>query len=102
MPRRLRILISAYAYNPVRGSEEGVGRVNAVAKFSGVSVIVGETEKVDIEKAISKDPLKYAGIEFYYIPNMRWRRLEKIGLPSYLWTYRLWQKKAYRLAIELN
>ena len=104
MSDRLKVLVSAYACNPYHGSEEGVGWgwVNAIAEHHDVWVIVGDLHRADIEKAVAADPERYCNIEFHYVARTRWLTLEKVWQPAYLWTYRLWQRAAYRLACELH
>ncbi len=104
MNRRLKVLVSAYACNPGKGSEDGVGWgwVNAIARYHDLWVITGELHRADIEKEVSGNPERYQNIRFYYVPRTRWLKLEKVWPPAYLWTYRLWQRAAYRLGIKLH
>jgi glycosyltransferase involved in cell wall biosynthesis len=102
--RRLRVLISAYACNPYQGSEKGVGWgwVSAIARHHEVWVLTDEINKGDIEKKNAEDYKRYKNIHFHYVPRTRLLRLEKIWPPSYLWTYQMWQRDAYKLAVELH
>ena len=104
MTRRFKILVSAYACNPYKGSEEGVGWgwVNAIAKYHDLWVITGELHKKDIEKEIAKRPDLYKNICFHFLPRTRWLKLERLWPPAYLWTYRLWQREAYELGVNLH
>ena len=102
--KRLKVLISAYACNPYQGSEKGVGWgwINAIAKYHDLWVITGELHKKDIEKEIAKRPDLYNNIYFHFLPRTRWLKLERLWPPVYLWTYRLWQKRAYNLGVKLH
>ncbi|HEY1629034.1 MAG TPA: glycosyltransferase [Tepidisphaeraceae bacterium] len=113
MPRRLKILICAYACSPARGSEAGVGWgwVEAISKHHDVWVITGESEpfpdgiyryKNEIETELERRPELRERMQFHHIPKRRWMWLEKIWPPSYQWFYRPWQRRAYRLARQLD
>ncbi len=104
MRRRLKVLVSAYACNPYLGSEKGVGWgwVNAIGEHHDLWVLTGDIHKNDIEGEIATDRERYRNIRFYYIPRKRWLKLEKLWPPAYLWTYRLWQRAAYRLGAVLH
>ncbi len=104
MSRRLRIIVSAYACNPYQGSERGVGWgwVNAIAQHHELWVLTDEVHRADIEKKIADAPERYGNLHFHYAPRTRWLILEKIWPPSYLWTYQLWQKGAYKFAVKLH
>lgn len=111
--RRLRVLVSAYACNPYKGSEEGVGWgwVIAIAKHHDLWVIVAEYHRDDIERAVAANPDELGGIQFHYVPHKPWHYR-----PTKVWTriegsilkpimnraYRLWQSDAYRLGRELH
>lgn len=100
----LKILISAYACNPYKGSEYGVGWgwINCIATQCDLWVITDKNHEKDIKKEIEKYPDKYSRLQFHYIERKRFNYIEKIWPPSYLWTYRLWQKDAYKLGEKLN
>ena len=104
MTKRKRVLISAYACNPNKGSEAGVGWgwVNTIAKYHDLWVITGELHKDDIQKEITRRPDLYRNISFHFVPRTRWLTLEKIWPPAYLWSYRLWQREAYNLGVKLK
>ena len=104
MGRRLKILISAFACNPEKGSEHGVGWgwVTAVAGRHEVWAIVAGRDRAAIERAVAADPGRYENIHFSYV---RWwcpRWLDKLWPPTWLWCYRLWQRRAYRMARHLR
>lgn len=100
----LKILVSAYACSPRRGSEPGVGWqfVEAISKYHDVWVITEKEKfKAEIEEELNKRPELCERMTFQYIPKTRHRTLRKIWPPSYYWFYGKWQKKAYILARSL-
>ncbi len=105
MNRRLKILVSAYACSPIRGSEPGMGWgfVEAISKHHDLWVIT-EKEKFEseIEAEFERRPELRECLKFYYIAKTRYRILRKIWPPSYYWFYKTWQEKAFTLATELH
>ncbi len=105
MQRRLKILISAYACSPYRGSEPGMGWnfVYVISKYHEVHVITEEFKwKKDIDQKLDEEPTLRNNLKFYYIYKKRNKPLRKIWPPSYYWYYRQWQRKAYQLALTLD
>ena len=105
MPKKLKILVSAYACAPNKGSEPGMGWnfVKGLANFHELHVIV---EKRKWEKPILEYLKVYpelkANLRFHFIDKKRNKWLRKLWPPSYYWFYKKWQKKAYKLALELD
>lgn len=105
MHKKLKILVSAYACSPNRGSEPGMGWnfVLGLAEFHEVHVI---SEKLKWEKPVTaflkENPELAHRLKFYFIEKKRNKPLRKICPPSYYWYYRHWQQKAFRLARELD
>lgn len=109
-----RILISAYAVSPIRGSECAVGWeiTNGLSKYFDVTVLMcKETpsgknfyKEVDefyennkIEKTIKYSPIKYPKRSKIYT------KLHDIGFwPAFYWGYKSWQKEAFKVAIKLH
>lgn len=104
MKKRLKVLVSAYACGLHQGSEPSVGWgwVNAIVKYHDLWVITAESGKGDIEEAIARQPALYRNVHFHYIPRVRRLKMEKFWPPSYHWTYKLWQKAAYKMGCELH
>jgi len=104
MERRLKVLVAAYACSPCRGSEAGVGWgwVNAISRRHDLWVLTGDCNRADIEAHRDAHPEDCANVAFRYVPRTRWLTLEKLWEPSYLWTYRRWQRDAFRLAERLH
>lgn len=105
MRHRLKILVSAYACSPFRGSEPGVGWgfVSALARNHDLWVIVEEEKfKDDIERALNANPVLGKSVRFYFIHKKRNRWLRKIWPPSYYRYYRQWHRDALHLAESLH
>ena len=101
----MKVLISCYACSPVRGSEPGMGWgfVRALSALHDLHVIVEEEKfRVEIEEWLKAHPSEMCGVTFHFIPKTRHRLLRRIWPPSYYWFYAAWQKKALRLARELD
>jgi glycosyltransferase involved in cell wall biosynthesis len=109
-----KILVSAYACNPVRGSEEGVGWgwVTAMSRYHVLHVITAEFHRDSIEAAVSEEPDSFRNIHFHYVAHKPWHysissRLwlfieSSVLKPTMNYAYRLWQRDAYVLAKELH
>lgn len=105
MPKKLKILISAYACSPKQGSEPGMGWnfVLGLSNYHEVHVITETIKwKAEIEHYLEAFPELRNNLNFYYIEKERNKKLRKLWPPSYYWFYKTWQKKAYKLALELN
>lgn len=105
MNDRLRILISAYACSPYKGSEAGVGWgfVSALSRLHDLWVIVEEEKfRADIERYQAENPEICSSIHFIYLQKKRNRLLRKIWPPSYYYYYRQWQLGAFALAKDLH
>lgn len=105
MTKRLKVLVSAYACSPCKGSEPGVGWgfVSELAKRHDLWVIVEEEKfRTDIEQYLAEHPDFRQRARFYFIQKQRNRWLRKLWPPSYYWYYQRWHQDAYRLAIKLH
>ena len=92
---RLRVLLSAYACEPGKGSEPGVGWnwVSEVAKFNDVWVLTRSNNRGAIEQALAAEPIKGAHFVFYDLPRwLRFWKKQRRGIHLY---YYLWQIGAY-------
>ena len=105
MAKRLKVLISAYACSPIRGSEPGVGWgfVKALAEHHDLWIIT-EKEKfqTEVEEYLQEHPDFAGKVNFYFIQKKRNRPLRKIWPPSYYWYYKRWHLLAYRKAKQLH
>ena len=113
MRRHLKILILAYACNPYKGSEEGVGWswVNAIAEYHDLDIITAEYHREDIEHFFLEASDFVSHIRFHYVlhkpwhykPTKGWLFIEDSFLkPIMNHAYRLWQKDAFKLAVKLH
>lgn len=102
MPPDLRILLSAYACEPEKGSEPGVGWnwVRQIARVHEVWVITRANNRDRIERALAKEPLPNVHRVYFDLP--RWARFwKKKGRGMQLY-YFLWQLAVYFRARKLH
>ena len=102
MNERLHILLSAYACEPDRGSEPGVGWnwVRHLARDHDVWVITRSNNRGVIEAVLAHNPLRNAHFIYFDLP--RWARFWKrrsFGLRPY---YYLWQAGVYFAARRIH
>lgn len=107
MDKRLKILISAYACNPLAPADSYPGEdivgwnlVKELSKFHQLIVITRTYNKTNVEEALSTDTLKK--IEFQYIKLPKFLKILRknyFGIRIYYW---LWQINAYFEAQRLN
>jgi len=99
---RLKVLLSAYACEPGKGSEPGVGWNLAVhlAKYVELWVLTRTNNRDSIENELSRQPVPNLHFAYYDLPNLTrvWKRGQR-GIQLY---YYLWQFGAYRAARRLN
>lgn len=103
--RRLKVLLGCYACDPNFGSEPGMGWnfVSNIAKHHDVHAIVEEGEfKENLTRYSAEHPEDVKNITFHFVRRHHHNTLRKIWPPSYYWFYRVWHKRAYKLAVELN
>ena len=100
----MKVIVSAYACSPYKGSEPGVGWgfIQNLTHLHELCVITELTFKEDIERYLDLHPELKAQLRFEYIPRIRHSRIERLWPPSYYWTYRRWHQDAYRLAQQLH
>ena len=90
-PKRLRVLISAYACEPGKGSEPGVGwnMSKEMAKLHDVWVLTRANNREVIEKELAEHPVK--GLHFIYYDLPKWAMWWKKGGRGVQLYYFLWQ-----------
>ncbi len=98
------MLLLAYACSPYRGSEPGAGwhRVLEISKYCDAWVICKEKRyQSDIVRYVAENgPLN--GLTFHFVKNTKFEKILK-GLPGFWYVaYRLWHRRAFRLARELS
>ncbi len=112
-PRRLRVLVSAYACNPYRGSEDGVGWgwIRAIATRHDVHVITADFQREHVERWQGEYPEDEARVTFHYVtrrwfhyrPTKAWTRIESSFLkPLMNLAYAQWLRDGARLAAALH
>lgn len=103
--KRLKVLLGCYACSPYHGSEKGMGWnfLYHIAQHCEVHAIVEEMEdKPDLERYASEHPDAFKHITLHYVRKVRHPLLRKIWPPIYYHFYDGWQKRAYKLAVELD
>ncbi len=109
----MKVLVSAYACNPRKGSEEGVGWnwVKCIAGFCDPWVLVASFHREDIESYRQQHPDELQNVHFVYVshkswhyrPTSGWKKIEGSMLkPVMNLAYMLWLKDAFRLAEKLH
>ena len=99
---RVHALLSAYACEPGRGSEPGVGWnwARQLAQNQEVWVITRANNRGPIEKELEQNPLPNAHFVYYDLPG--WLRFWKRGSQGIRLYYYLWQLGAFFHAKRLN
>lgn len=99
---RLRVLLSAYACEPGRGSEPGVGWKVAreMARRHDVWVLTRSNNEQAIRSALAQNQIPSLHVEYYDLPHWaRWWKRGQRGVQAY---YYLWQIGAYLSARRLH
>ncbi|MBQ9772732.1 MAG: glycosyltransferase family 4 protein [Lentisphaeria bacterium] len=93
--KHLKIFISAYACEPEKGSEPGIGwnTVNELSMYHEVHVLTRANNRESIEKALSgrENP----NLVFHYYDVPKWLSFWKKKRRGYHFYYYLWQYGAY-------
>jgi glycosyltransferase involved in cell wall biosynthesis len=103
MPRRLKVLISAYACEPGKGSEPGVGWYWALqmAHFHEVWVLTRENNRASIEQSrLTSEQQRHLHWVYFDLPA--WARTWKRGQRGVQLYYYLWQLAAWRRGARLH
>ncbi len=89
-----KILITSYAVNPYKGSEDGTGWnwIYQIARFNHVIAITRENNREHIERYMAENPSRnHLYIQFYYFDLPTWARFWKKGERGALLYFYLWQ-----------
>jgi len=89
-----RILVTAYAVNPYKGSEDGTGwnMINQIARYQKVYAITRKNNQEDIECYIDKNPqAQFGNIEWLYYDLPYWMRFWKKKERGAMLYFYLWQ-----------
>lgn len=102
--RRLRVLLSAHACEPGRGSEPGVGWnvAKGLAQHHDVWVLTRAASRHAVEQELARVPVPGLHRVYYDLPGWpeHWRyRDHKLAMEGY---YYLWQVGVYRKAQQLH
>lgn len=100
--RRPKVLLSAYACEPGKGSEPEIGWnwVQQAARIADVWAITRSNNRPAIEAAARNAPL--ANVRWCYVDLPTWTRPWKRGVRGFLLYYCLWQIAAYQRARRLH
>jgi glycosyltransferase involved in cell wall biosynthesis len=88
------ILATAYAINPYKGSEDGMGWnfVMQIARFNRVIAITRENNRPHIEKFMAENPDElYSNVQFLFYDLPLWMRFWKKGSRGAMLYYQMWQ-----------
>lgn len=98
----MRVLVSAYACEPHKGSEPGIGWnwVKQIAKYHEVWVITRANNREIIEQELKNDQIP--NVHFCYLDLPHWMSFWKRGSRGIHLYYYLWQIAAYFLARRLH
>jgi glycosyltransferase involved in cell wall biosynthesis len=96
MANRLKILLSAYACEPGRGSEPEVGWQWAIhlARLHDVTVLTRSNNRQPIERGLASLPPPHPQF-LYFDLSERWQHWKRRGLPVALYYFQ-WQRTAAR------
>jgi len=101
---RFKVLVQAYACSPCRGSEAGIGWgwAEALSRYHDLWIITAKHFEPEIEHELDRRPELRERMKFNYVERERYRLLEKVWPPAYLWSYRRqWQRAAFEVAEAL-
>ncbi|PKM80401.1 MAG: glycosyl transferase family 1 [Firmicutes bacterium HGW-Firmicutes-14] len=98
----MKVLISAYACEPNRGSEPGVGwnNVRQISTYHEVWVITRTNNRENIEEVLKNEPL--SNVKWIYFDLPTWARFWKKKRRGIQLYYYMWQIGAYLLAKQLH
>ncbi len=105
MQQRLRVLVTAYACDPTRGSESAVGWgwSTAIARYHDLWIIAGEYCRETVEAELARRPELQPHMRFFFIRQKQLQWLERLWPPLEMLTYQFqWQREAYRLGRQLH
>jgi glycosyltransferase involved in cell wall biosynthesis len=98
----MKVLVSAYACEPDKGSEPGVGWnwAKTISAKHDVWVLTKANNKASIERELSQRPI--TGVHFEYVDIPRFLSFWKKGQRGVRTYYYIWQFFALARAIKLN
>jgi glycosyltransferase involved in cell wall biosynthesis len=102
--RPLKVLVAAYAFSPIRGSEFATGwdYVRAIAARHRVWVIARSNEQQQTEEFLHQHSEVLHNVRVHYVPFTSRSFSYPLGEIPYYFLYRYWQWRAYRLGRTLD
>jgi len=99
---RFKVLISAYACEPGKGSEPYVGWnwIQQMSRFHEIWVLTRSNNRKNIEAYLEKNPMP--NVHWHYVHLPRWLTFWKKGNRGIYLYYYMWQIKAYWMAKALH
>lgn len=100
----MKVLVNCYACSPYKGSEPGMGWnfVKGLSAYHELHVLAESKFEAELQQYMNEHPDELRNVHFYFIRKERHKKLRKIWPPSYYWFYHAWQKKALKLALQLE
>src|ERR1035441_9909937 len=100
----LKVLVSAFAFSPVKGSEFAIGwdYVRAIASKHKVWVIARSNEREKTEEYLHEHPDAMHNVVVHYFPFTSQSFDFPLGEVPYYLRYRHWQWRAYQLGRALD
>jgi len=98
----MKVLLGAFAYSPILGSECGVGWhwSRSIAKKHDVTVLTHAWFKPDVEAALAADPEPNLKVEYFHAEPF-WTSFKRSHLDSQLYIM-YWQYKVRKFAKQLH
>jgi glycosyltransferase involved in cell wall biosynthesis len=98
----MRVLLSAYACEPGKGSEPGVGWnwLRQIARYHDVWILTRKNNGTALESALRREPM--SRVRLVYLDLPRWLTFWKNGQRGIRTYYYLWQAQAYFVARRLH
>ena len=102
--RSLKVLVSAFAFNPLKGSECSVGwdYVRAIPQHHKVWVLTRSLEREDIEKYMLQNPEAISNVSVHYIDERFHNLSSPLGYITNYLRYKQWQREAYQRGRTLD
>jgi glycosyltransferase involved in cell wall biosynthesis len=102
IPKSMKVLVSAYACEPGKGSEPGVGwnHVRQIGRFHDVWVVTRCNNRSTIERALAREPMP--NVCWVYFDFPRWASVWKKGRRGMYFYYCFWQIGTYFTARRLH
>lgn len=98
----MKVLLGAFAYSPILGSECGIGWhwSRSIAKKHDVTVLAHAWFKPDVEAALAADPVPNLKVEYFHVDPF-WTSFKRSHLDSQLYIL-YWQYKVTKFAKQLH